>query len=643
MKDIDALSRKGANICEIHKLGISVPPAFILSTDLSVEFYKIGVKSLPGKIRSEVKNAIYQLEHSTGKMWGSGNGLAPLLLSVRTGSVVCPTSLVATDDIALESSVRNDLLENIGAPDSWCIPGAKESCHGIGLNDRVVEHLANLTSPQFAYNTYAHFLLRFGTLILGAPREKYLEVLRMFVKETGRSGAELSSEDLKSIVEEFKEIKYVPEDLFEQLEMAICECYDCWFSPEALQYRRDALDSSDDVGTAVIVQSMVFGGTGVCFTRNPFSGEEGIYGNFWSREGVKVGLDSALPLMEPTAYAGLSALAKRLEIHFADMTQFEYIVGDDGTLFVLHVATGRRTPKASLKIAVDLVREKVITPREALLRLDAKSIEFFMQPQLHPEELFRVPFAAGVAASSGVATAPVTFSADACLEMAAQGPVLLCLDTCSFQDARALRAAAGVITLDGGMVSDAAILCRGMGKPCVTGVAAPGPAQLTLNSTADGQRILRNAAGAILAEGDTATIDGGNGRLVLGVVPTVTLLDDPNFQLLLSWADEFRSMRVEACIAAPVAITPALLSHAHHVGADGFGCINTDHLYHEVDGDQKVRIERYADCIFMAQLTNDGGLEVLLRVMNISFYSIRRFKVLYPAKIFIDYYDRVLC
>lgn len=594
-----------------------------------MEYHRSGLDALPGRLRADLKSALYELERASGRVLGATCGLAPLLLSLRTGSLINPRTVVSYSEtscspltaaeLAGDQSIL-DVLDALAAPDSWCIPGAKETCHGIGLNDQVAEHLAAITTPQFAYNTYAHFILRYGTLILGVNREEYLHVLRMFVRETGRSGADLTAADLRSIVREFQAIRGIPEDPLAQLEQAVCENYRCWFAAEAVQYRRDALDIEGDVGTSVIVQAMVFGGTGLCLSRNPFTGEEGIFGSFSARDGRKMRLETDFSSADPAGYDDLKTVARRLEIHFNDMQQFEFIFGDDGVLYVLHVCAARRTAKAGMRVAVDLVRQRILSPREAILRLDEKIVDYFVQPQLHGDEMRRkVPFAVGLAASAGMVTGPIVFSGDTLMECvnrqageipndesAFQPLPILCVDHCHSDDGRALRCAGAVVTLTGNMVCDAAIVCRGMGKPCVTSIrrneaaVAANAAEsdgggggggrsgdadafdLIFTQTADGVRAIKcMRTGELMKEGDLVTVDGSHGRVYCGACLSETLFEDRDFQTVLSWADELRSMRVEGTVNAPAAATAALLCHAHHMGADGFGCICTDSLYQE--------------------------------------------------------------
>ena len=252
---------------------------------------------LPDILLSEIHGSILEMEKATMRKFGAVAGSMPLLVSVRVGTLTPPSVLVSYEE-SLDDTLNKHIVDMLGVPDSWSIPGVKESCLGIGLSDDVVAHLAKGTSPRFAYNTYCHFLLRFGSLVLGAPRSAYHQVLKTFVDTTGRTGTELTEDDLVFIAKQFKAIQVVPSDPFEQLEMAIREMYCYWFSNTALQYRCDALDISDEVGIALIVQSMVFGSVGICFSRSPISGEKGAYGSFWpSASGCKYPLSKSMMLL----------------------------------------------------------------------------------------------------------------------------------------------------------------------------------------------------------------------------------------------------------------------------------------------------------------------------------------------------------
>lgn len=359
MNDEQFLSRKAATLCELHRLGFKVPAAFILSSEASMEYQLSNEKLLSDATKEEMKRAMADLEKATNTGFGASAGVQPLLLSVRGGALVSANTLLSFEERQLDS-VNTDIIDILGAPDSWCIPGVKESCLGIGLNDAVAANLAQLSNPFVAYNTYAHFLVRFGTIVMGAPRRSYRRILSEHVETTGRAGMNLTEDDLKSIVAKFKEIVAVPEDPYEQLYLAIQEMYRCWFSPSAVEYRSEALNLPKATGTAVIVQSIVFGGTGVCFTRSPVSGEKdaGAHGTFWSKSGDKLTLEQ-YGAVDPNIYNALGEISRRLELQFRDMQQYEFVVGEDRNIYLLQVQSGKRTPKAAMKIAVDMVNENM--------------------------------------------------------------------------------------------------------------------------------------------------------------------------------------------------------------------------------------------------------------------------------------------
>jgi pyruvate,orthophosphate dikinase len=347
LQDEAFLSRKAANLCELHRLGYSVPPAFILSSFVSMEYHKSEGQTLEETILKNIKDAVVSLGSSTGNVFGSTSGPPPLLLSVRGGSLVNPNTDVSFEDANLDS-VNTDIVDILGAPDSWCIPGVKESCLGLGMNDKVAEHLSNIANPFIAYNTYAHFLVRFGTIVLGAPRRHYRRILTEHVQSTGRAGTNLTKEDLMGIVEKFKQIADVPEDPYVQLNMTILEMYRTWFSPSAVQFRSEALNVARNTGCAIIVQTIVFGGTGVCFTRSPLSGEpaQGVFGTFWAKSGEKLTLNEAFRERDQAAYDKLAETSRSLEQAFKDMQQYEFVYShEDNVLYILQLQAGRRTPK----------------------------------------------------------------------------------------------------------------------------------------------------------------------------------------------------------------------------------------------------------------------------------------------------------
>jgi pyruvate,orthophosphate dikinase len=389
LQDEAFLSRKAANLCELHRLGYSIPPAFIISSFVSDEYHKSEGRKLSEPILEDIKAAVDSLGKSFGHAFGSTSGVPPLLLSVRGGALVNPNTDVSFEEASVDS-VNTDIVDILGAPDSWCIPGVKESCLGVGMNDRVAEHLSNIANPFIAYNTYAHFLVRFGTIVLGAPRRHYRRVLTEHVQSTGRAGVNLTKEDLMRIVEQFKLIADVPEDPFTQLQMTILEMYRCWFSPSAVSFRSEAMNVARSTGTAVIVQSIVFGGTGVCFTRSPVTGEQGqgVFGTYWAKTGEKLAMTEDFQQRDAAAYKKLAETSKNLELNFKDMQQYEFVYNnEDNVLYILQVQAGRRTPKASMKIAVDMVAQRLLTEREALLRLDASKASYFMMRHLQPDQL----------------------------------------------------------------------------------------------------------------------------------------------------------------------------------------------------------------------------------------------------------------
>mmetsp|Transcript_3273 Transcript_3273/g.7107 ORF Transcript_3273/g.7107 Transcript_3273/m.7107 type:complete len:942 (-) Transcript_3273:166-2991(-) len=578
------LSRKGANLCELNRLGFNVPPAFILSADASLRYLQSEQRDLSPALLDNISHALAQMGHSCKKVFGATSGPPPLLVSVRGGALVCPSTDVAEEAM---DSINTDIADVLGAPDSWCIPGVKESCLGLGMNDQVAAHLATLTNPFTAYNTYAHFLVRFGTIVLGVPRRHYRRVLSDHVELTGRAGVNLTHEDLLNIVEKFKHIAVVPSDPFVQLHMCLREMYRCWFSPEAVEFRSEGLGVDRGVGTAIIVQSIVFGGTGICFTRNPTDGEAGVFGTYWSRTGAKLALASVeFRQRDEAAFNLLQRASRSLEAWGRDMQQYEFVYsGEENFLYILQVLVGRRSPRAAMKIAVDLVASRLLTEREAIMRIDARKAAFFSTRHLTPEQLLCDPFGQGAPASRGVVTGTLAFTAAECMEQSLRGDTILCMQDCFPHDAPALRAASAVITLGGTIFSNTAILCRGMGKPCIT------TARLALTQIPQTQPeasispafhpALTNAAGKHLLGGSTVTIDGGAGRIFSGLRPTVSYAADEHFQTVLGWAEKFRTVRINALVGS-MGSAGDLVSQvklAKQMGADGLGVVSTNGMF----------------------------------------------------------------
>lgn len=391
----------------------------------------------------------------------------------------------------------------------------KDSCLGIGLNDQIVDHLANGTSSRFAYNTYAHFILRFGTLVLGVPRRRYHAVLSEFVAKTGRSGNELTIEDLKLITEQFKEIQAIPSDPFEQVELAIREMYCYWFSKTAIDYRSVALEISEEVGVAIIVQAMVFGTVGICFTRNPITGFRGLFGSVWpALSGQRYSLNE-YDVEDPSL---LLETAEKFELYFKDMIQFEFVFEDcSSTMYILQANTGRRTVRASVKIAIDMITERLLTEREALLRIDAKKVgDFYTKEQISQHDQTGVKrFGCGVPSSQGVITGLLVFSSAECLDLSSKGSkAILCMNEFKSTDALAVKASAGIISIKGGISSPVGVISRGMGKPCITGVEDMVLMELTDGS---GCQILESSTGGIggsIGKNTLVTLDGGTSYII---------------------------------------------------------------------------------------------------------------------------------
>ena len=546
----DILGGKGANLAEMANLGIRVPPGFTISTEVCAYYTQKG--EYPPGLDEEMKQNLEKLEEVTGKKFGDPDN--PLLVSVRSGARVS-------------------------------MPGMMDTVLNLGLNDKSVEGLAKKTNnPRFAFDAYRRLLQMFGDVVLGIEAEKFEKAIDKKKEQKGvKDDIDLTTDDLKELVEEFKKIikeetgKDFPQDPFQQLLMARDAVFKSWNNKRAIEYRR-INKIPEHWGTAVNVQSMVFGnmgndsGTGVGFTRDPSTGEKVLYGEYLMNaqgEDVVAGIRTPKPLSflekeMPQVYRELKETTQLLEKHYRDVQDFEFTI-EKGTLYLLQTRTGKRTAQAAVKIACDMAKEGLITKDEALLRVEPSQLEQLMHRRIDPKAKIEV-LAKGLPASPGAATGQVVFSADRAVELAKDGKrVILVRKETSPEDIHGMAVAQGILTSRGGMTSHAAVVARGMGKPCVAGCE-----DVKVNE--DKLQFVVN--GKVFKEGDYITIDGSSGQVIQGEVPTVEPELSGDFKQLLDWADEVRTMGVRAN-----ADTPHDAHVAREMGAEGIGLCRTEHMF----------------------------------------------------------------
>ena len=540
------LGNKGANLCEMTALGLPVPPGFIITTAACGEFFANHGR-LPEGLMEECAEALAEMKGVMAR--GFGEAANPLLVSVRSGAAVS-------------------------------MPGMMDTVLNLGLNEEIAHGLARRTgNPRFANDSYRRFLQMYGEVVLGLDKGGFEQILQDHKHQHGYStDPELSAEDWWEIIQRFKGFCQPPENPFTQLEQAIASVFSSWFGRRAVRYR-EIQHIPSDLGTAVTVQAMVFGnmgdhsGTGVAFTRNPATGVKEFYGEFLANaegEDVVAGIRTPQPLaelqrLEPELYGQLFQIQHTLEQHSRDMQDLEFTI-QEGQLYILQTRTGKRTAKASVKIAVDMVSEGLITRSEALLRIDPAMMDFFMHPMLDPLADRQV-IARGLPASPGAATGRVVFSADEAERMAAGGEaVIMVRQETTPEDIHGMRAAQGILTSQGGMTSHAAVVARGMGTCCIAGCT-----EITVDSQ---QGRFTTASGLAVNRLDLITLDGSSGQVMLGEVPRLESGFDAHFQQILTWADAQRRMAVRAN-----ADTPQDARKALELGAQGIGLCRTEHMF----------------------------------------------------------------
>ena len=577
MKDL--LGGKGANLAEMANLGLPVPPGFTITTEVCTHYYA-NAKSYPGDLKLQVEAALAHVGAQVGRLFGDAK--TPLLVSVRSGGRAS-------------------------------MPGMMDTVLNLGLNDETVRAIARETgNERFAYDSYRRFISMYGDVVLEVSHDHFEEILSFYKEENDLNlDTDIDAQGWKTIVERYKEKveeelgKPFPQDPHEQLWGAIGAVFGSWQNARANTYRR--LHSiPDSWGTAVNIQAMVFGNmgddsaTGVAFTRNPSTGDAALYGEFLVNaqgEDVVAGIRTPQPLTTrerqasggkepsleermPKVFAEFTGYVRKLEAHYSDMQDIEFTV-EKGRLWMLQTRNGKRTAKAALKIAVDLAAEGTLTREQAIKRIDPASLDQLLHPTLDPKaEKFIL--ATGLPASPGAGSGEVVFDSAEAERMVGEGrKVILVRIETSPEDINGMHAARGILTARGGMTSHAAVVARGMGRPCVSGAGG---------LRIDYAKQLFTAGGQTIRKGETITIDGSTGQVMKGTVPTIQPELSGDFATLMSWADGVRRMKVRAN-----AETPADAKTAREFGAEGIGLCRTEHMFFDEERINVVRQMILAD------------------------------------------------
>ncbi len=549
------LGGKGANLAEMTNIGLPVPQGFTITTEACTQYYEDG-REINEEIQAQINEYIGKMEEITGKKFGDLEN--PLLVSVRSGARAS-------------------------------MPGMMDTILNLGLNEKVVEVIAEKSNNErWAWDCYRRFIQMYSDVVMEVGK-KYFETLidEMKEKKGVKLDVELDADDLKELANQFKaEYKDkigadFPDDPKEQLMGAIKAVFRSWDNPRANVYRRDN-DIPYSWGTAVNVQSMAFGnmgddcGTGVAFTRDPATGEKGLFGEFLTNaqgEDVVAGVRTPMHINEmadkfPEAFKQFNEVCKTLENHYRDMQDMEFTV-EHGKLYMLQTRNGKRTAQAALKIACDLVDEGMRTPEEAVAMIDPRNLDTLLHPQFDAEALKKAePLAKALAASPGAACGKIVFTAEDAKEWAARGEkvVLVRLET-SPEDIEGMKAAQGILTVRGGMTSHAAVVARGMGTCCVSGCS---------DIAMDEENKKFVLAGKEFHEGDALSIDGSTGKIYDGIIPTVDATIAGEFGRIMGWADQYRRLKVRTN-----ADTPADARKARELGAEGIGLCRTEHMFFE--------------------------------------------------------------
>ena len=551
------LGGKGANLAEMNKVGLPVPPGFTVTTDVCTYYYANN-NTYPADLKDQVKTAVAGVEAIMGKKFADPEN--PLLFSVRSGARIS-------------------------------MPGMMDTVLNLGLNDESVKGLAKVSgNERFAYDSYRRFIQMFSDVVLGADLDEYEGALEAMKKAKGyKSDTDMTTDDLKELVNEYKEIgkklgKVVPQDPWEQLWLGIGAVFGSWNAARAITYRK-LNNIPGDWGTACNVQTMVFGNagddsaTGVCFSRDPATGENRYYGEYLINaqgEDVVAGIRTPQPMgsegkgnsleeLWPDLYKQLVDVRNALEAHYKDMQDMEFTI-EHKKLWMLQCRNGKRTAAAAVRMAVEMVNEGLLTKEEAIMRVGADQLDQLLHPMLDPKANKKV-IANGLPASPGAAVGRAVFCAEDAEKWAAKGEkVILIRNETSPEDIGGMHASQGVITARGGMTSHAAVVARGMGTPCVSGST-----DITIDYKT---KKMSTKSGVVIKEGDWVSLDGAKGQIIEGEIPTVSASMTGNFGTFMGWVDEIRTMHVRAN-----AETPADAKQALAFGAEGIGLARTEHMF----------------------------------------------------------------
>ena len=577
------LGGKGANLAEMNKVGLPVPPGFTVTTEVCTYYYANN-NTYPSDLKDQVKAAVAGVEAIMGKKFGDNSN--PLLFSVRSGARIS-------------------------------MPGMMDTVLNLGLNDESVKGLAQTSgNERFAYDSYRRFIQMFSDVVLGADLDEYEGALEAMKKSKGyKSDTDLTTEDLKELVNQYKQIgqklgKVVPQDPWEQLWLGIGAVFGSWNVARAITYRK-LNNIPGDWGTACNVQTMVFGNagndsaTGVCFSRDPATGENKYYGEYLVNaqgEDVVAGIRTPQPMSSkgegnsleelwPNLYKQLVDVRNALEAHYKDMQDMEFTI-EHGKLWMLQCRNGKRTAAAAVRMAVEMFDEGLITKEEAIMRVGADQLDQLLHPMLDPKAEKKV-IATGLPASPGAAVGRAVFCAEDAEAWAAKGEkVILIRNETSPEDIGGMHASQGVITARGGMTSHAAVVARGMGTPCVSGST-----DIAIDYAS---KTMTTKSGSCIKEGDWVSLDGGKGQIIEGKIPTVKAdTNSGNFGRFMKWVDEIRTMHVRAN-----AETPADAKQAMEFGAEGIGLARTEHMFFDA--------KRISDMRTMILSDNEEGRRAAL-------------------------------
>ncbi len=592
----ELLGGKGANLAEMTKLGLPVPQGFTISTEACTQYYEDGRK-INDEIQAQIFEYIKKMEEITGKKFGDVEN--PLLVSVRSGARAS-------------------------------MPGMMDTILNLGLNEQVVESIAAKSgNPRWAWDCYRRFIQMYSDVVMEVGKKYFEQLIDKMKADRGvTQDVELTADDLKELAEEFKaEYKEkigseFPTDPTEQLMGAIKAVFRSWDNPRANVYRRDN-DIPYSWGTAVNVQMMAFGnmgddcGTGVAFTRDPATGEKGLYGEFLTNaqgEDVVAGVRTPMKITEmankfPEAFEQFKDVCQKLESHYRDMQDMEFTV-EHGKLYMLQTRNGKRTAQASLKIACDLVDEGMRTEEEAVAMIDPRNLDTLLHPQFDPKALKEAaPIGKALGASPGAACGKIVFTAeDAKIRGAKEKVVLVRLET-SPEDIEGMKAAQGILTVRGGRTSHAAVVARGMGKCCVSGCG---------DIVMDEENKKFTLGGKTYHEGDEISLDGSTGNIYAGIIPTVDATIGGDFERIMNWADKYRVLEVRTN-----ADTPRDAAKAKELGAQGIGLCRTEHMFFEGDRIAAIRemicsdtVEQRKAALAKLEPMQQGDFEKLFETMD---------------------------